>query len=63
MPNRFQGALGVLAGGAGPRLVAERLNSGGCGSSGARQQMAGPPSVRARQMFGRTQPRVTGKSL
>jgi len=60
MLNRFQGARGMLAGGAaaaGP--VAERLNSGGCGPSGARQQMADPQSVRVRRMFGRTQPRVT----
>jgi hypothetical protein len=56
MPFGFQA---VLAGGA-ECLVPERRTYGGCGSFGTRQQMADSQAVRARQMRGRAQPRVTG---
>lgn len=56
MPVGFQA---VLAGGA-ACLGTERRTYGGCGSFGTRQQMADSQAVRARQMSGRAQPRVTG---
>jgi hypothetical protein len=59
MPVGFQAVQAVQAGGA-ACLVAERRAFGECGSFGARQQMADSQPVRARQMLGRAQPRVTG---
>ena len=54
----LNGDQAVRAGGA-AGLVAERPAHGGCGPSGARQKMAGPQPVRARQMPGRARPRAT----
>jgi hypothetical protein len=56
MPVGFQ-AVGA---GGGACLGPERRTYGECGSFGTRQQMAESQAVRARQMSGRAQPRVTG---
>ena len=55
----LNGDQAVRAGGV-AGLMAERPAHGGCGPSGARQKLAGPQPVRARQMPGRARPRVTG---
>lgn len=56
MPVGFQAVRPEGAACLGP----ERRAYGGCGSFGTRQQMADSRAVRARQMPGRAQPRVTG---